>query len=374
MVVRAAMGVLLFSLYALNGHAAEQTVYFGTGGGDARGIYASTLDLDTGKLSAARLVAEAGQPGFLALSPDQRFLYCIAQGTGADGKPRGAVQAYKISGDGGLQRLNEQSSGGAVPCHLTVDKSGRCLLVANYGDGSVAALPIRPDGSLGEPATVIKHEGSSVNQQRQKGPHAHSINVSSDNAFAFAADLGTDEVLVYKLDPAQPRLTAHGSAQVAPGSGPRHFAFHPGGSHAYVINELLSTITAFRYEAKQGKLSPVQTITTLPAGYAGENTTAEVQVHPSGKFVYGSNRGHDSIVVFGCDPQSGRLSLVEHEPIRGKTPRNFGIDPTGSYLLAAGQNSNTVAVFRIDQQTGALNYAGSEIEVPVPICVKFLPN
>jgi len=372
--MRTAIGWLLFSLFASCGNAAEQTVYFGTGGGDARGIYASTLDMETGKLSEPRLIVEADRPGFLAFSPDQRFLYCVAQGMGADGKPYGAVQAYQITGDGGLKRISEQPSGGAGPCHLAVDKSGRCLLVANYSDGSIAALPIRPDGSLGEPATVIKHQGSSVNRERQKGPHAHSINVSPDNVFAFAADMGTDDVFVYKLDPSKASLTSHGSAKVAPGSGPRHFAFHPSGKHAYLINELLSTMTAFSYDASQGQLAPVQTITTLPEGFTGHNTTAEVQVHPSGKFVYGSNRGHDSIVVFAFDPQSGRLSPVEHEPIRGKTPRNFGIDPTGTYLLAAGQNSNTVAVFRINQETGALDYAGSEIEVPVPICVKFLKN
>ncbi|MEX0865921.1 MAG: lactonase family protein, partial [Pirellulales bacterium] len=366
------LALLLISVTSPLGLAAEQIVYFGTGGGDARGIYSSTLDLETGRLSAPTLAAESQSPGFLAIAPDGKFLYCVSRAVDASGKQYGAVQAYAIGEDGGLQRLNEQSSGGAGPCHLVVDHSGRCVLVANYSDGSVAALPIKPDGSLGEPALVIRHEGSSVNEQRQQRPHAHSINVSPDNAFAFAADLGTDDVFVYKLEPAEASLTAHGSIKLAPGSGPRHFAFHPDGKQAFVINELLSTITAFDYDADNGKLTAGQTIRTLPDDFAEHNTTAEVQVHPSGKFVYGSNRGHDTIAVFSRDAETGRLKFVEHEPIRGNTPRNFGIDPTGTYLLAAGQNSNSVAVFRINQETGELDYAESEIEVPTPICVKFL--
>lgn len=372
MMLRFTVALLLCSLTASLGRAAEQIVYFGTGGGDAQGIYRSTLDLETGRLSAPTLAAESQSPGFLAIAPDGEFLYCVSRSVDAEGKPYGAVQAYAIADDGSLRRLNEQSSGGAGPCHLVVDQSGRCVLVANYSGGSVAALPIKPDGSLGKPATVIEHEGSSVNEQRQQAPHAHSINVSPDNAFAFAADLGTDDVFVYKLDPAAAKLTAHGSAKVAPGSGPRHFAFHPDGKQAFVINELLSTITAFDYDAANGTLTAAQTIGTLPEDFSEPNTTAEVQVHPSGKFVYGSNRGHDSITVFARDAETGRLKFVEHEPIRGKTPRNFGIDPTGRYLLAAGQNSNSVAVFRINQETGELDYAESEIEVPSPICVKFL--
>lgn len=372
MILRITLALVVFSAVTTLASAEEQIVYFGTGGGDAQGIYAATLDLDSGELSEPRLAAEAQRPGFLAISPNREFLYSVAQEKGDDGKSFGAVQAYAIGDNGKLKRLNAQACGGQGPCHLTVDQSGKCVLVANYGDGTVAALPIQANGSLGKATSVIQHEGSSVNERRQQGPHAHSINVSPDNRFAFAADLGTDEVLVYQLNADDAKLTPHSSAKVAPGSGPRHFAFHSDGEYAYVINELLSTVTAFDYDAEAGTLTEVQTIPTLPDGFDGQNTTAEVQAHPSGKFVYGSNRGHDTIAVFACDSETGKLTFVEHEPIQGKRPRNFGIDPSGRYLLAAGQDSHTVAVFRIDPKTGELEFTGSKIEVPSPICVKFL--
>jgi 6-phosphogluconolactonase len=274
---------------------------------------------------------------------------------------------------GKLTQLNRQPSGGRGPCHVVVDTTGRCALAANYSSGSVAALPIGPDGKLRPAASVIQHKGSSVNKRRQTGPHAHSINLDSANRFAVAADLGADKVFVYQFDPAKGTLKPHAppATRLAPGAGPRHFAFHPSGKFAYVINELDSTVTTFAFDAKKGTLAKTSTLSTLPPDFKGFNSTAEVQVHPSGKFLYGSNRGHDSLAVFAIDGKTGKLTPAGHQPTGGKTPRNFGIDPTGRYILAANQNSNNVIVFRVDQTTGKLKPTGSSITVSSPVCVKF---
>ncbi|OYV80789.1 MAG: 6-phosphogluconolactonase, partial [Planctomycetia bacterium 21-64-5] len=248
------------------------------------------------------------------------------------------------------------------------------VLAANYGGGSVCCLPIGGDGRLAEASAFVQHHGKSTNPGRQEAPHAHSVNLDPANHFAFVADLGLDEVLVYRFNSDKGSLRANEppAAKVKPGSGPRHFAFHPSGRFAYVINELSSTITAFGYDAAKGVLTEVQTIGTLPDGFKGENWTAEVQVHPSGKFVYGSNRGHNSIAAFAVDVQTGRLTPIGHESSGGKTPRNFGIDPSGSFLLAANQDSDNIAVLAIDTATGKLNSTGQEIKVSKPVCVKFV--
>jgi 6-phosphogluconolactonase len=285
------------------------------------------------------------------------------------------VKAFAVDPSTGMLRaLNEVSSGGNGPCFVAVDKSGKSVLVANYGGGSVSAYPIKPDGGLGEAGAFVQHTGSSVNANRQSSPHAHSINVSPDNRFAVVADLGLDKLLIYRLDPAKASLAAHDppSASVNPGAGPRHFAFHPGGKYAYVINEIQSSVTGFAYDGTRGALKEIQTVSTLPEGHEGRNSTAEVQVHPSGKFLYGSNRGHDSIAVFSIDAASGMLKPVEHIPTQGKTPRNFGIDPTGSWLFAANQNTGNVVVFRIDGSTGRLTPTGQSLPVDSPVCVKFV--
>ena len=354
-------------------------VYLGTyTTGNSRGIYLSELDLATGALSDPRLVAESENPSFLAIHPTKRFLYAVNEVGDYGGVQSGAVSAFAIdSATGDLSFLNQQPSRGGAPCHLVVDKEGKNVLVANYSGGSVAVLPIGSDGRLSPASAFSQHQGSSVNPRRQQGPHAHSINLDAANRFAFAADLGLDKVLVYRFNASDGTLAENDppSVSVEPGAGPRHFAFHPSGRYAYVINEIASTITAFSYDSARGSLRSIQTVPTLPAGFDQRSSTAEVQVHPSGKFLYGSNRGHDSIAVFQIDLESGKLTYIEHESTQGKSPRNFGIDPTGTYLLAANHNGDNVVVFRINPETGALQPTGHAIEAPTPVCIKFLqPN
>jgi 6-phosphogluconolactonase len=291
------------------------------------------------------------------------------------GKKAGAVSAFSVDpGTGKLALLNQQSSGGGGPCFVSTDTAGKHAFVANYGGGSVACLPIESDGRLREASAFVQHQGQGPTP-RQKQPHAHSIKPDPTGRFVMAADLGLDKLLVYRFDVAGGKLDPHDppAGVLAPGSGPRHFAFHPGGKFAYVINEMKSTVTTFAYDAGRGALTEVQTVPTLPDGFAGNNSTAEIVVHPSGKFVYGSNRGHDSIAAFSIDGQSGRLTPAGHEPTGGKTPRNFNIDPTGTWLLAANQNSATVVVFKIDPATGKLTPTGTVANIPSPVCVKFLP-
>jgi 6-phosphogluconolactonase len=354
-------------------------VYFGTytTGQKSKGIYVSRFDTTTGALTPPELAAEAASPSFLALHPDKRFLYAVNEINEIDGRKAGGVSAFAIDPQRGtLAPLNRQPSGGPGPAHVIVDRQGRNVLVANYGGGSVAVLPIGADGRLQAPSSVVQHTGSSVDPQRQKEPHAHSINVDADNRFAYAADLGLDKILIYRFNAADGTLTPNDPpfAQVEPGSGPRHFAFHPRGRFAYVINEMRCTVTAFGHDAARGALTAIQTISTLPQGQSVEKgfSTAEVQVHPSGRFLYGSNRGHDTIAVFTIDEKTGRLTSVQHEPTQGSTPRNFGIDPAGHFLLAANQRSDSVVVFRINASTGRLTPAGSRIEVGAPVCVKFV--
>lgn len=357
--------------------AGTQIVYLGTyTSGTSKGIALYQLDMATGKLTPAGFSPPIADPSFLVIHPNHRFLYAVSEISNYEGKKAGGVAAFAIDPKtGSLTFLNEMSSVGDGPCHVSVDKAGKHVLVANYGGGSVAVLPILPDGRLGEHTAFVQHQGSSVNKERQNEPHAHSLNLDAANHFAFAADLGLDKVLIYRYDAAKGTLTPNAPpfAAVAPGAGPRHFAFHPGGHFAYVINEINSTVTAFTYDAKAGNLAEIQTVSTLPAGYTETSSTAEVQVSPNGKFLYGSNRGHNSIVVYAIDQKTGKLTFVEHQPTQGKTPRNFGIDPTGTYLIAANQDSNTVVVFRMDAQTGRLTPTGQVLTLSKPVCVKFLP-
>ncbi len=350
-------------------------VYFGTYTGNAsKGIYLSRFDLGTGRLSAPELAAEMVNPAFLALHPGRRFLYAVNEVGSFQGQSGGAVSALAIDpATGRLTLLNQESARGGGPCHLTVDPSGKALLVANYGGGSIAVLPLRPGGELDPVRAFVQHTGSSVNPRRQTAPHAHGIYVDAANRFVFVPDLGLDKVLIYRWHPATFGLQPHDppAAGLAPGAGPRHMAFHPGGRYAYVINELLSTITAFGYDPQSGSLHEIQTVGTLPEDFAGLNSTAEIEVHPSGRFLYASNRGHDSLAMYAVDPATGRLALLGHEPTQGRTPRHFALDPTGQWLLAANQESASVVVFRLDTQSGKLRPTGQVLEVPSPVCVLF---
>lgn len=354
--------------------AQERQVYIGTyTGKKSRGIYTARFNPGSGRLSAPELAAPVTNPTFLALHPDGKFLYAVGEVDTFEGKRAGGIHAFRIEPGGKLNPLNSQPSGGTGPCHLALDQAGHWLLVANYGSGSVAALPLSEDGRLGEVSVAIQHHGSSVNPQRQAGPHAHFIAPAPLNQFALACDLGLDKVLVYRLNTAGTVLTpsAPPSITITPGSGPRHLAFHPDGRHVYLANEMASTMTVFEYAPKSGTLNPLQTISLLPEGFKGQSTAAEVQVHPSGKFVYASNRGHDSIVAFGVEPKDGTLKLLEHHASGGRTPRHFAIDPTGRWLLAENQDSDNIIIMRIAVDTGLLTTTGPAVEVGSPVCVVF---
>jgi 6-phosphogluconolactonase len=347
-------------------------VYFGTyTDTTSKGIYVSRLNRDTGALSTPELAAESRNPSFLAASRDGRFLYAVNE------VEKGAASAFAIDKQSSrLTPLNQQPTGGADPAHLSIDRDGRTVLVANYTGGSVAAFPIGPDGRLGALTSFVQHTGHSVNPDRQTSPHAHQVLSDPRNRFVYVADLGLDKIMIYKFDPAAHTLAAAapGSAAVKPGAGPRHLTFDAVGRNVYVINELDCTITAFRHDAGTGALTEFQTISSLPPGEKMRTgfSTAEIRVAPSGRFLYGSNRGHDSISVFAIDPFNGKLTYVANTPAGGKTPRGFDITPGGEFLVAGHQNSNSVAVFRVDRQTGKLTPAGAPIAVPKPVDVTFV--
>ncbi len=353
-------------------------VYLGTyTGTKSQGIYVSRFDPQTGWLTTPELAVEAKNPSFLALHPSHRFIYSVGEIEDFGGNRSGSVSAYRIdNASGKLTLLNQQSSGGTSPCHLALDATGKCLLVANYGNGSIAALPIRADGTLDQPGATIQHQGSSVDPQRQTGPHAHFITTDAANRFAFCCDLGLDKVLIYRLEVNRASLVPNDppSVSVKPGAGPRHLAFHPNGRFAYFINEMGSSLTAFAYDPNRGKLTELQTVSTLPPTFNGLNSCAEVQLHPSGNFAYASNRGHDSIAIFGVDSKTGKLTGLGHQLTQGKTPRHFGFAPDGKWLLAENQDSDTIMVFRVDAGTGKLIPTGKPIPAASPVCVVFVPT
>ncbi len=360
----------------MTSHAAPSTrVFIGTyTGARSQGIYTARFDADSGRLSSPELAAEAANPTFLAISPNGRFLYAANEVGNFGGKRSGAVSVFRIDRETGkLTLLNQQPSAGSGPCHVAVDKTGNCVLVANYGSGSVAAFTVATDGRLSGPGFQVQHHGSSINSQRQEGPHAHFITADPANRFALACDLGLDQVLVYRLDARQGTLKPNEppAAPVTPGAGPRHLAFDPNGRWVYVINELDSTLSSFEYAARKGALTLIESVSTLPQGYQGKSYCAEVEVHRSGKFLYGSNRGHDSIALFSIEPKTGKAKLVSCEPTRGKTPRHFALDPSGKWLLVENQDSNDIFVFRVEQETGRLEPVGERTEVGSPVCLVF---
>lgn len=340
----------------------------------SEGIYLIRMDPATGLLEHVSKTVGVDNPSFLAIHPNRQFLYAVNEVGDFQGAASGAVSAFAIDQeDGDLTFLNQQATGGAAPCHLTVDKTGRYVLCANYAGGSVSMHPLKQDGTLEKMSDFVQHTGSSVNPDRQQEPHAHSFTIDPSNHHAYACDLGKDQVLIYELDLEKGKLVPNepAFASTHKGAGPRHFAFHPNGRYAYAINELDSTVTVFNYTEVIGSLTPIQTISTLPKEFDGRSHCADIHIHPTGKFLYGSNRGHDSIAVFGIEQETGRLTVKGHQSTGGRVPRNFAIDPSGSFLLAANQNSDNVVVFRINLATGALTPTGYELTVPTPVCLRF---
>ena len=353
---------------------AHVTVYVGTYTEDrTEGLHILNLDTSSGELEATSKVPDVHNPFFLAAGSGGRVLYAACAVDEFEGRPGGCIKSFSIDpGSGALTLLNEQHAGGDLPCYLSVDRTNRCLLAGNYGSGSLSALAIAENGQLEPVSQVVRHEGSSVSSERQEAPHVHSIVLSPDYHFAFAADLGTDKVMCYELDASSASIepTGQGFVSTRAGAGPRHISFHPDGSKAYVINELDSTIIVFDYDAESGSLAERQTLSALPDDYGGESFCADIRVHPSGRFLYGSNRGHDSIAVMSIDAATGQLTPLGHEPSRGAWPWNLEFDPAGKYLLAANQRGNVVTCFRINPDTGALVHVGSPVEVPGAVCVE----
>ncbi|HUC28452.1 MAG TPA: lactonase family protein [Candidatus Acidoferrum sp.] len=344
-------------------------------GSKSKGIYAYRYDGKTAQITPLGVAAETVNPSWVTLHPNGRFLYAVNEIRNYQGPNSGGVSAFALDRASGMLRfLNEVPTRGADPCYVTVDKTGKYVLVANYTGGSTTVFPVLADGKLGEATAFVQHSGRGTNPARQEGPHAHSIDLSPDNRFAMVDDLGLDELLVYKFDSSRGTLTANDPAfaKVEAGAGPRHYALHPNGKFAYVVDEMGSSVTAFSADLGPGTFHSLQNISTLPKGFSGENDDAEIRVHPSGKFLYASNRGHDSIAVFAIDPVKGTLTPIEYTSTQGKTPRSFEIDPTGTLLLAANQKSDNIVVFRIDPGSGKLTATGQVIDVPSPVCVKFL--
>lgn len=366
--------MLLILALATTGNTAEVDVWVGTTtprGGLSKGIYYATFQTDNGELARPRLVAEIDSPGFVALHPDGDVLY--STGT-IEGIP--SVVAYKIersNGRAGLTLINSRPIGDGGAAHLSPDRSGRVLMTAQYGGGSTAIYPLQKDMSIGPQSQLLKHDaGSGVVAGRQDQPHAHWVGTSPDNQYVFVPDLGMDKVVIYRLDVEHARLSPHGFGVCPPGSGPRHMKFHPNGKYIYVLNELALSVTAFAYDASAGTMTALQTIPTVSDEAKAKESfvsASEIRAHPTGDFVYAANRGHDTITVFRVDSSTGRLSLVEVEPIRGSWPRNFNLDPTGRWLLAAGRDSNNIALFGIDGGTGELTYTRTMVMVPTPICL-----
>ena len=365
-----ALGASAFAAAAPTG---KVTVYVGTyTGGESKGIYRLELDLATGALSPVGEPTVTVSPSFLAFHPNRRFLYAVNETGDSRADKTGAVSAFSIdAATGALTFLNQEPVKGASPCHLSFSKDGRHLLVANYSSGSVTVLPVGKDGRLGAAAAVVEHEGVNPSP-RDPGPHAHAVHLDAADKFALVADLGLDKIFVYGFDGAKGSLTPHTppSAPLALGAGPRHFTFDKAGKRVYVINELNATVTAFEYDAAKGTLTEIQTVPTLPPDFKDKNSTAEIVLGPDGRFLYGSNRGHDSLAIFEVDGSTGKLTARGHQKTLGKTPRNFAIDPTGTYLLAANQESDTVVVFKIDAKTGGLTAVGTPTKVPKPVCLR----
>lgn len=355
-----------------------EPIRFGTGQileGKGKGIYSFRFDPSTGRLSPNGLTEGVRNPSYLCFDAERRFVYCVNEMKEFDGQFGGGVSAFRIDQDtGALTFLNSKPTKGTDPCHLLVDPSGKFLFVANFASGSFIGYRLEADGSLGAEVAFVQHQGSSIDPRRQAGPHAHAVEFSADGRFVYVPELGLDKVMIYAVDPATGAVTpaAQPSVSVKPGAGPRQLVMHPRGGFAYLINELNSTMTAYRHDAATGALTELQTLPTLPKGFSGHSTCAEVQITPDGKFLYGSNRGHDTVAIYAIDPDAGTLTPIGYESTGGKIPRNFTVDPTGRFLVAANQDTDNLVPFRLDPETGKLEPIGQSIEAPTPICVKFV--
>jgi 6-phosphogluconolactonase len=368
----------LASAHAAAGSHRKYLFYVGTyteDGTKSKGIYAYRYDAATAQITPLGLAAETINPSFVAPSPDGKYLFAVNEIGNYKGPNSGGVSAFSIDhATGKLTFLNEVASRGADPCYIIVDKAGKYVLVANYTGGSIAVFPVLADGKLGEASAFVQHTGHGTDPTRQEGPHAHSIDLSPDQRFAMVDDLGLDELLVYKFDRAKGTLAPNDPpfAKVEAGSGPRHFVLRPDKKFAYVVAEMGHTVTVFSNDAASGKLQPLQTIPTLPKDFKGLNDDAEIQMHPSGRLLYASNRGEDTIVIYAIDGSKGTLTQIASVPTGGKEPRSFEIDPTGTLLFAENQKSDNIVVFKIDQKTGQLTPTGKMLEVASPVCLKFV--
>lgn len=368
--------IVMSAILSQRASAADQLLFVGTNASQ-QGIYASTLDLETGEFSPAQAVGDAPYPGFLALHPNLPMLYTISREDDAKkkGMPTGGVRSFRIEAKTRqLTLINRQTTGDEGTTHLAVDPAGKMLAVANYSGGSTTLMPLSDSGAIEELTTLVKHTGSSIHPSRQKAPYAHGVAWDASGQFVCVADLGTDEVIVYRVladEEPEEQLQRQSVWKAKPGAGPRHLSFHPNGKWLYSINELDSTLTALNFDNKTGELSELQTIGTLPSDFSGSNTTAEVVVHPSGKFVYSSNRGHDSTALFAIDANTGRLTFIKTEPTQGGHPRFIGMEPSGKYLIAANRDADNLVSFRIDQETGVLTPTGHQVSIRQPVCVVF---
>jgi 6-phosphogluconolactonase len=351
---------------------AQHFVYIGTyAATDKPAIYVYTLDSKTGQLTFVESVTGIANPSFLALDESRHRLYAVSETQTFQAQTGGSVDAFTIEpARGTLTHINQQPTHGTDPCYLSIDATGTCLLVVNYTSGSISVFPVQANGEIAEANQVIQHHGRSIRDDRQASPHTHTIVLDASGQYALVTDLGMDKIFSYKLDTQAHKLILQHETEDTPGSGPRHIAFHPSERYVYVIHELNSTITAFAYDASRASLSPLQTVSTLPSDFAGDNLGAEIAILPSGKFLYGSNRGDNSIVVFSIDPETGLLTYSQHVSTFGKTPRNFTITPDERFLFAANQDSDTVITYTIDQDTGQLEPTGQTLHIPAPVCIK----
>ena len=365
-------------LGAVSSPVGDDFVYVGTyTGGTSKGIYRCRFNAESGTLTTPELVSELANPSFLDIHPNRRFLYAVCETSQFEGKPGGSVHAYSIAPTtGALTALGAVPSGGSGPCHLAVDKTGTHVLVANYNDGTVTVLPIQKDGRLGVATCCVKHAPEAASPVLMKKPHAHSVTFADDDRFVLVCDLGLDKVMVYRFDPVRGLMTANEPPFVAmtPGQGPRHLVLHPSGKIAYVANEKGNSVTVLQVDVQSCRLAVLQTLSTLPAGYAGKSDVSEIQINSAGSVLYAANRGHDSIAIYSIDPVKGTLSLLAIPTCGGSCPRHFTLDPSGRWLVVGNQHSDAISVFHVDRKTGALCQNGSSVTVAKPVCMTFLSS